>query len=212
MLPLPVAMTALRPLLQIVAWVTLVALALTAPLAAPSSAEVPLQFATIKVRAPNDPDVRGVRFSVLHGENRSIRGLDLGLLSSSRTGSLTGFGAVLGLGRLEGDLQGCALSVVNSHRGRDRGANLAVVNQIQNMDAGVNVGFVNTTSAFSMVDVGAVNVSGRGTVQVGVVNVTGQLRAVQIGILNVAENGFLPVFPFFNFPVRSRTAPPATAP
>ena len=51
-----------------------------------------------------------------------------------------------------------------------------------------------------MVDVGGVNVSERSTVQLGFLNITQKIRGVQIGFLNIAENGFLPMFPFFNFP------------
>ena len=44
------------------------------------------------------------------------------------------------------------------------------------------------------------HVSDSSTVQLGFVNVTQRIKGVQIGFLNVASNGFLPVFPFFNFP------------
>ncbi len=50
-----------------------------------ASAEVPFQFAAPNTRAPDDPDVNGVRFSVLHGKNESVSGLDIGLLSVSET-------------------------------------------------------------------------------------------------------------------------------
>ena len=53
-----------------------------------------------------------------------------------------------------------------------------------------------------MVDVGGINMSDGAVVQVGFMNMTKKLRGVQIGFLNFAENGFLPVFPFINFPVR----------
>ena len=36
--------------------------------------------------------------------------------------------------------------------------------------------------------------------RLGFVNVTRKIENVQIGFLNFAENGFLPVFPFFNLP------------
>ena len=65
----------------------------------------------------------------------------------------------------------------------------------------------------TMVDVGGLNVSNRSTVQVGFINVTEKITSVQIGFvnvtneiksfqfgfLNIAKNGFLPVFPVFNF-------------
>ena len=56
------------------------------------------------------------------------------------------------------------------------------------------------TPLLGYLDVGGLNVSNRSTVQVGFVNVTERIEGVQLGFLNVASNGFLPVFPFFNFP------------
>jgi hypothetical protein len=62
------------------------------------------------------------------------------------------------------------------------------------------VGFVNIADGATMVDVGGLNVSNRSTAQVGFINVTKQITGFQFGFLNIAENGFLPVFPIFNFP------------
>lgn len=163
-------------------------------------AEVPFQFAAPNLRAPDDPYVNGIRFSVIEGRNESIRGVDLGLISLSETSSLTGFSAVLGIGRLSGSLRGCASGVVNLHQGRDRGLNAAFINRVHTMESGANVGFVNLADDFSMVDLGGLNVSDRSTVQLGFLNITTRIEGVQIGFLNLAENGFLPVFPFFNFP------------
>jgi hypothetical protein len=163
-------------------------------------AGAPFQFAAPGLRAPDDPHVNGIRFSVFTGRNQSVRGVDLGLFSLSETSDLTGFSSVLGVGRLSGDLLGCASGVVNIHHGRDRGLNAAFVNQVRTMAGGANVAVVNIVDDFSMVDLGAMNLSGRSTVQVGVLNITERIEGVQIGLLNLAENGFLPVFPFFNFP------------
>ena len=38
------------------------------------------QFAAPNFRAPKNPEVSGVRFSVIHGENQVQSGLDMGLL------------------------------------------------------------------------------------------------------------------------------------
>ena len=50
------------------------------------------------------------------------------------------------------------------------------------------------------IDLGGLNVSDRSTVQLGFINITQRIEGVQLGFINLAENGFLPVFPFFNFP------------
>lgn len=173
---------------------------LLALLAGPALAETPAQFAAPGLRAPDDPHVNGIRFSVIVGRNQSVRGVDFGLISMSETGNLTGFSHVIGVGKLKGDLKGFASGIVNLHSGRDRGMNAAIFNQIHTLEFGLNLGAVNLSDDYSMLDVGAVNVSDSSTVQVGFVNVTQRIKGVQIGFLNVASNGFLPVFPFFNFP------------
>jgi hypothetical protein len=158
------------------------------------------QFAAPGVRAPDDPNVNGLRFSVIHGSNQTIRGADFGLVSLSETGDLFGFSAVLGMGRLSGNMTGCATGLVNVHTGIDTGVNVGAVNRINTLKNGANIAMVNIADGFTRVDVGGLNVSESSTVQVGFLNVTKRIDAVQIGFLNVAENGFLPVFPFFNFP------------
>lgn len=164
-------------------------------------AEAPFQFAAPGLRAPDDPQVTGIRFTVIEGRNERVRGVDLGFVALSQTGDVTGLQAVFGVGRLTGDLTGIAHAFVNLHEGTDRGLNAAAVNLVETMDAGANVAWVNVVDGYSMVDAGGLNVSGRSTVQLGFVNITERIEGVQLGFLNLAENGFLPVFPFFNFPV-----------
>lgn len=167
-------------------------------------ADVAFQFATVNVRTPDDPRVSGFRMSVLHGRNESVNGMDMGILSLSETGNLRGFSAIFGVGKLTGDLNGCATGLINLHTGRDSGVNAAFVNRVRTLKSGANLGFVNIADEYTMTDVGMLNLSDSSTVQLGFLNVTQRLDAVQIGFLNVAENGFLPVFPIFNFPVSSR--------
>jgi hypothetical protein len=163
-------------------------------------ADTPLQFAAPNVQAPRDPAVDGARFSVLHGENASVSGVDLGLLSLSETESLSGFSAVLGIGRVTGRMRGCSSALMNVHHSRDTGLNAAFVNRVHAVERGANVGFVNVTDDYTMVDVGGLNVSERSAAQLGFINVTEKLQGFQFGFINVATNGFLPVFPIFNFP------------
>lgn len=165
-----------------------------------SSAQAAFQFSAPGLRAPDDPHVNGIRLSVFTGRNQSVRGLDLGLFASSATGDLTGFQSVLGIGRLSGDLQGCAFSLVNLHEGRDRGVNAALFNRVHRMENGLNLGAMNLVDDYSRVDVGVLNLSERSGVQVGILNMTTHIEGVQLGFLNFADNGFLPIFPFFNFP------------
>ena len=166
-----------------------------------ASAETSFQFAAPNHQSPKDPDVNGVRLAIFHGKNRSVRGFDLGLLSLSETSKLSGLSLVLGVGKVTGEMSGgAAISLVNVHTGNDTGLNAAFVNRIHSGERAVDVGFVNIADGTTMVDVGGLNVSNRSTAQVGFINVTKQITGFQFGFLNIAENGFLPVFPIFNFP------------
>ena len=166
-----------------------------------ASAATPFQFSAPNHQSPKDPNVRGIRFSIFHGRNQSVRGLDLGLLSLSETSHLSGASLVLGVCKVTREMSGgAAISLINVHTGSDRGLNAAFMNRINIAKHAVDVGFVNIADATTLVDVGGLNVSGRSKVQVGFINVTHRIEGVQIGFLNVAENGFLPVFPIFNFP------------
>jgi hypothetical protein len=166
-----------------------------------ATAETSFQFAAPNHQSPRDPDVNGVRLAIFHGKNQSVRGVDFGLLSLSETSRLSGLGLVLGVGKVTGTMSGgVAISLVNVHTGNDTGLNAAFVNRINSGERAVDVGFVNIADGATMVDLGGLNVSNRSTVQLGFVNVTKQITGFQFGFLNFAENGFLPVFPIFNFP------------
>jgi len=166
-----------------------------------ASAETPFQFGVPGNNAPDDPDVDGIRLSIFHGKNRSVRGLDLGLLSLSETSNLSGVGLVLGMGKVTGDMSGgAAFSLINIHTGRDRGLNAALINRINSAESGVDVGFVNIADGATMLDVGGLNISDSSTTQLGFINLTKKITGFQFGFVNIAENGFLPVFPIFNFP------------
>lgn len=76
--------------------------------------------------------------------------------------------------------------------------NLGFVNVTNNVK-GLNWSAVNYSKGYSVVDVGAVNISQKSNFQLSVVNVTQELDGLQIGLINCAKNGFLPCFIFFNF-------------
>ncbi len=165
-----------------------------------ASAETAFQFAVPNYRSPEDPDVNGVRFSILHGKNQSVRGLDLGLLSLSETSNLSSVSLVLGISKVTGEMSGgAALSLINFHTGSDTGVNAAFINRINSAEDALNFGFVNIADGATMVDVGGLNVSKRSAAQLGFINITQEITSFQFGFLNIAENGFLPIFPIFNF-------------
>jgi hypothetical protein len=164
-------------------------------------AEVPVQLSVPNGRAPDDPNVNGIRISLFHGRNESVRGVDLGLLSVSETRNLSGLGLVAGMGKVTGDMTGgAAISLINIHDGRDAGLNAAFINRLGSPEKAVNIGFVQIADGETLLDIGGVNVSDRSTVQLGFVNVTDEITGFQFGFVNIASNGFLPFFPIFNFP------------
>ena len=164
-------------------------------------AETGFQFAAPNVNAPDDPDVNGMRFSLLRGKNRSMRGLDLGLLSMSETSKMSGVALVAGVHRVTGEMSsGAAFSLMNFHSGTDSGVNGAFINLLNDARGAFNTGFVIIAQGATLVDLGGVNMSKSSTAQIGFINITQQLKSFQFGFLNMAENGFLPMFPIFNFP------------
>jgi hypothetical protein len=166
-------------------------------------ADTPVQFATINANFPSDPDVRGVRFSVLHGRNESMRGIDFGLLSLSETSRASGVAFIAGVHHVTQEMSGgVVFSVMNYHTSRDSGFNGGFVNVLQDTPGAFNLGFVTFAEGETLVDLGGVNMSSSSTAQIGFINFTERLEAFQFGFLNFAENGFLPIFPVFNFPVR----------
>lgn len=164
-------------------------------------AQASFQFTAPNLRAPDDPDVNGVRLSLFHGKNQSVRGFDLGLLSLSETTQLSGLSLVAGVGRVTGEMSGgAAFSLVNYHTGRDSGVNGAFINKLNDTEHAFNVSFLNIADGSTLVDLGGLNISNRSMAQIGFVNVTREIRSFQFGFLNIARNGFLPVFPIINFP------------
>jgi hypothetical protein len=164
-------------------------------------ADAPFQFTAPNLRAPDDPNVDGVRLSLLHGKNQKVRGFDLGILSLSESSTFSGLSIVCGVGRVTGGMSGgAAFSLINYHTGNDSGLNGAFINKLNNTEHAFNVSFLNIADGSTQVDLGGLNMSNRSLVQLGFLNVTHEIRSFQFGFLNIAENGFLPVFPVFNFP------------
>jgi hypothetical protein len=158
------------------------------------------QFTAPNLQAPEDPDVNGVRLSLFHGKNRSVRGFDLGILSLSESAQLSGLRLVAGVGVVTDEMSGgAAFALVNYHTGRDSGMNGAFINKLNHTEHAFNLSFLNIADGTTLVDLGGVNMSDRSTAQIGFLNITRRIRSFQFGFLNIAENGFLPVFPVINF-------------
>jgi len=86
--------------------------------------------------------------------------------------------------------------------------NGAFINLLNDANGAFNTGFVIFARGATSVDLGGVNMSKSSTAQIGFLNITDQLESFQFGFLNMAKNGFLPMFPVFNFPKPGSTRNP----
>jgi len=164
-------------------------------------ADTGFQFALPNLNLPRDPSVKGLRISFLRGENQSTRGVDFGILSLSETAHASGVAFIGGVHHVTQDMSGgAAFSLVNYHTGRDSGMNGAFLNVLNDTSRAFNLGFVTYAEGTTMVDLGGINISKSSGAQIGFLNMTKRLKTFQFGFLNIAENGFLPIFPIFNFP------------
>lgn len=164
-------------------------------------AEAGFQFAAPGVRAPDDPEVSGMRFSVLYGVNQSMRGLDVGLLSMSETSSMSGLALIGGVHKVTTEMSsGVSFSLMNYHTSRDSGVNGAFINVLNDTSGAFNTGFFILAKGATLVDLGGINMSQSSKAQIGFLNITQEIHAFQFGFLNMAKNGFLPIFPIVNFP------------
>jgi len=173
---------------------------LTLCLASPALADAGAQIAGPGFRAPDDPNVKGFRTVLLVGDVDDMNGFDLGILSLSKSNTLTGFALVFGVSQISGNVKGGSFSLVNLREGSSTGGVVGFINVVESIQDGANVGFVNMTEGYSQVDVGGFSMSQKSRVQVGFVNMTKEIQSVQIGLINFADNGFFKVFPFFNYP------------
>ena len=131
--------------------------------------------------------VTGLRFSLISGANRDVKGLDLSGIVALTRGNQIGHQVSLYNG-VDGDMSGWQVGVLaNDVDGGVRGLQTAgAYNR-----AGEAVGFqlaaaLNRTKRM------------RG-LQISLVNWTDELDGVQIGLLNINRNGPIPFLPLFNF-------------
>ena len=117
-----------------------------------------------------------------------VYGLSLGIPATTGQGEGV-YGLDLGLIFTKSQyVAGLQLSCVNT--GTDnRGVQLAIANISKDIK-GVQVGVFNNAAVQAGVQLGVVNYAKKST------------SGIQLGLINVMKNGFLPVFPFFNFSVK----------
>ncbi len=181
----------------------LTSLAVVAAVASPVALaeSTPVMFSTIdNTNAPSRAEVGGVRLAVLHGQVNEVKGVDFSLLGMSETDRTTGvnFGLFFGASKVNQEMKGASLGLVNWNRGQATGLNLGAVNITNNVN-GLNWSAVNYSEGYTMADVGLASISKKSNFQLGFFNMTDQIDGIQIGLLNCADNGFFKCFPLINF-------------
>ncbi|KAA3636628.1 MAG: hypothetical protein DWP97_02430 [Calditrichaeota bacterium] len=144
-------------------------------LAAASSAQEakPIQVALLNpIQIFNEnTEIAGVRINLLYGKNRSVSGLDWGLVNHTTTGVSKGLG----------------WGFINLTEDSFVGWQDGFVNNVKGNFEGFQSGFVNI----------AHNCSG---FQLGIVNYAHNMNGLQIGLVNIIkQNGQFPVFPIVNW-------------
>ena len=147
--------------------------------------------ASILSKGFNGIDLCFFNLNETRGAGLQVIGLDCSTNNESRiTGCQIG-------GLLRSSVRGAQIGAITYNPGIDRGRdrresfgkclNLGVLNF--DLTEGFQIGVLNNTS-------------GGNPVQIGLFNTTFDGSPFQIGLLNINPNGFLPIFPFFNYSVK----------
>jgi len=141
-------------------------------------------------------EFNGIDFCLfnLHGTKGAglqVIGLDCSMKNDSRiTGCQIG-------GLLRSSVRGAQIGAITYNPGIDRGHDYR-----ESLGKCLNLGVLNfdLTEGFQ---IGVLNNTSDGNpVQIGLFNTTFDGSPFQIGLLNINPNGFLPIFPFFNYSVK----------
>ncbi len=140
----------------------------------PARRSTPVQFALVNPAQVfgEDKSVTGFRLNVILGVNRDVTGFDLSGL----------------VNKVDGDCTGAQIAGLhNSVEGRLRGVQIAGFVSFASEGSGVQIApFLAHATKFS-------------GFQLGLFTFADEMKGLQLGLLNFNENGFLPVFPLFNF-------------
>lgn len=116
----------------------------------------------------------------------TIKGVNLGLINYNNAYPVSGLEFAL-LGSITENVRGLELSTLFNNNLEFQGFGMSVFNNAENLSGGAQIGIVNKADNFY---------SG---LQLGILNIGSGTLGVQVGLINIMDNGFLPVFPFFNF-------------
>jgi hypothetical protein len=154
----------------------------------------------------NDRSVRGFRYSLLWGVNQDVSGLDISTVASRANGNVRGFQWPLFVNDVSGDFIGVQTSALNIANGGLTGLQLGIFGadtrggRMRGIQLGLILGsFSKEVAGFQSSLIANSMTSGRGLQVGGIFNVAEDMKGLQLGLINFNENGFLPVFPLFNF-------------
>ena len=155
----------------------------------PQAPSTPVQFAVVNPAQVfgEEWSVTAFRLSLLDGVNRDVTGLDVSFGGTHTLGRLRGLQVALA-NEVAGDCTGAQIgATVNRVEGRLRGMQSSGMMAYAGDGAGAQ---------FAPILVQATKLRG---FQLGLVTLAQEMTGLQLGLLNFNENGFLPVFPIFNF-------------
>jgi hypothetical protein len=135
---------------------------------------------------PEAESIRGIRLTLLYGQNQNVSGLDLAFIANRVRGDFRGLqGGLVGI--IDGNSEGVQWNVVNLSRGDFLGAQVGAFNQTMTGE-GVQLGWVNHVR------------SQYNGLQISFVNYAQRIDGVQIGLVNIIkEGGRFPIFPIVNW-------------
>jgi len=168
---------------------------------------------------PNSETVNGVKIGLPYagnywGLNQEINGLEVSIFaeSANSTGlqlSLVNLGTVdcagmqLAGASISKNFTGFQMGAYNEVNDASTAAQLGFTNTSKRNSKAVLVGVINNAADQTTgTQIGAINASyAFKGVQIGVINTNyrDSSSSLQIGLINYMENGFLPIFPFFNY-------------
>lgn len=163
----------------------LVFLTTTTSLHAQRERAIQLSLLTPVQLFPEADAITGVRLNLLYGRNAWVRGLDLGLVNHTTSGTS----------------KGVQFGLVSINRTNFVGWQYGAVNLVEKKFEGFQQGLYNGNDEGSGLQLGFVNTSQNFKgLQIGLVNYARQLHGLQIGIVNIiSQGGVAPVLPIVNW-------------
>ena len=173
-------------------WVLVALAGASASLAGAAGAEPPPASVQLALANPvqwvdADRSVTALRLSIINGENVDVTGFDLSGVVTVTTGTVRGLQIAL-VNQVIGECKGVQLGgFVNYVEGRLSGLQLSTAGAYAGDGSGAQItAFLAQAKSF------------RGF-QMALFTWADEMQGLQIGFLNFNKNGFLPVFPIFNY-------------